>query len=117
MKTYERFLKYVAVPTMSDGSSETVPSTAKQLVLAHILKEELWALGLSDARVDDHGYVYASLPANTDKEINTIGLIAHMDTSSEASDTDIKTAIVEYKGGDILLNEEKGIYMTLDDYP
>ena len=66
MKTYERFLKYVAVPTMSDGSSETVPSTAKQLVLAHILKEELWALGLSDARVDDHGYVYASLPANTD---------------------------------------------------
>ena len=117
MKTYERFLKYVAVPTMSDGSSETVPSTAKQLVLAHILKEELMALGLSDARVDDHGYVYAALPANTDKEINTIGLIAHMDTSSEASDTDIKASIVEYLGGDILLNEEKGIYMTLADYP
>ena len=117
MKTYERFLKYVAVPTMSDSDSETVPSSAKQLVLAHILKEELMELGLSDARVDDCGYVYASLPANTDKEINTIGLIAHMDTSSEASDTDIKTKIVEYKGGDILLNEEKGIYMTLADYP
>ncbi len=117
MKTYERFLKYVAVPTMSDGSSQSVPSSAKQLVLAHILKEELLALGLSDARVDDCGYVYASLPANTDKEINTIGLIAHMDTSSEASDTDIKARIVEYKGGDILLNEEKSIYMTLEDYP
>ena len=117
MKTYERFLKYVAVPTMSDSDSKTVPSSAKQLVLAHILKEELMELGLSDARVDDCGYVYASLPANTDKEINTIGLIAHMDTSSEASDTDIKTKIVEYKGGDILLNEEKCIYMTLADYP
>ncbi len=117
MKTYERFLNYVAVPTMSDGASETVPSSKKQLVLAEILKNELLALGLSDAEVDACGYVYATLPANTDKEVNTIGLIAHMDTSSEASDTDIKTSIVEYKGGDILLNAEKNIYMTLEDYP
>ncbi len=117
MKTYERFLKYVAVPTMSDGASETVPSSAKQLVLANILKEDLLALGLTDAYVDNFGYVYATLPANTDKEVNTIGLIAHMDTSSEASDTDIKTNIVEYNGGDILLNAETEIYMTLADYP
>lgn len=117
MKAYERFLKYVAYPTMSDGASETVPSTAKQLVLAAALKDELIALGLSDARVDDCGYVYATLPANTDKEVNTIGLIAHMDTSSEASDTDIKASIVDYKGGDILLNEKENIVMTVADYP
>jgi tripeptide aminopeptidase len=117
MKAYERFLNYVAFPTMSDGASETVPSTAKQLVLAAALKEELIALGLTDAKVDGCGYVYATLPANTDKEINTIGLIAHMDTSSEASDTDIKASIVDYKGGDILLNEKENIVMTVADYP
>ena len=117
MKAYERFLNYVAFPTMSDGASETVPSTAKQLVLAAALKEELIALGLTDAKVDGCGYVYATLPANTEKEINTIGLIAHMDTSSEASDTDIKASIVDYKGGDILLNEKENIVMTVADYP
>ena len=117
MKAYERFLNYVAFPTMSDGASETVPSTAKQLLLAAALKEELIALGLTDAKVDGCGYVYATLPANTDKEINTIGLIAHMDTSSEASDTDIKASIVDYKGGDILLNEKENIVMTVADYP
>ena len=117
MKAYERFLNYVAFPTMSDSASETVPSTAKQLVLAAALKEELIALGLTDAKVDGCGYVYATLPANTEKEINTIGLIAHMDTSSEASDTDIKASIVDYKGGDILLNEKENIVMTVADYP
>jgi tripeptide aminopeptidase len=117
MKTYERFLNYVAYPTMSDDASETVPSSAKQLVLAKALKEELLALGLSDAYVDGFGYVYATLPANTDKEVNTIGLIAHMDTSSEASDTDIKASVVAYNGGDILLNEKENIVMTVADYP
>lgn len=117
MKAYERFLKYVAYPTMSDGASETVPSTAKQLVLGKALCEELIAMGLDDAKIDDTGYVYATLPANTDKEVNTIGFIAHMDTSSEASDTDIKATIVDYKGGDILLNEKENIYMRVSDYP
>ena len=117
MKTYERFLNYVAYPTMSDDASETVPSSAKQLVLANALKDELLSLGLSDAYVDGYGYVYATLPANTEKEINTIGLIAHMDTSSEASDTNIKASIVSYEGGDILLNEKENIFMTVADYP
>ena len=117
MKAYERFLNYVAYPTMSDDACETVPSSAKQLVLAKDLQKELLALGLTDAYVDGFGYVYATLPANTDKEVNTIGLIAHMDTSSEASDTDIKASVVAYNGGDILLNEQKGIYMTVADYP
>ncbi len=115
MKTYERFLKYIAIPTMSDENSETVPSTKKQLVLAEILKEELLSLGLSDARVDEHGYVYATLPANA--EGNAIGLIAHMDTSNEASDMNIKPAIVEYTGGDILLNAEQNIVLSPADYP
>ena len=107
MKAYERFLKYAAYPTMSNGASETVPSTEKQLKLAEALRLELHALGLSDARVDRYGYVYASIPANTEKPVNTIGFIAHMDTSSEASDENIKTRIVDYAGGDIVLMHPK----------
>lgn len=117
MKIYERFLQYVALPTMSDASSESQPSSKKQLLLAELLKSELLALGLSDARVSDEGYVYATLPANTEKQVNAIGLIAHMDTSDEASDTDIKPSVIEYEGGDIPLNVEKGIYMKVSDYP
>lgn len=117
MTVYERFLKYVAYPTMSVDESETVPTTEKQRVLGKALVEELIALGLSDAHIDEKGYVYATLPANTDKDVNTIGFIAHMDTSSAASDENIKPAIVEYKGGDILLNAEQNIIMKTSDYP
>lgn len=102
---------------MSDENSDTVPSTKKQLVLAEELRKELEALGLCDAKVDSCGYVYATLPSNCDREINTIGLIAHMDTSSEASDTDIKARIVDYNGGDIILNDKKNIVMRVSDYP
>ena len=116
MKAYERFLKYAVMPTMSDEESEACPSTKKQLRLAALLKEELLGLGLSDARVDEYGYVYASLPANVQGEAS-IGFIAHMDTSPDASDENIKSQLVKYEGGDILLNEEKGIYMKLSDYP
>ncbi len=117
MNTYELFLNYATIPTMSDEESETIPSTEKQLVLAELLKDQLLALGLTDARVDEYGYVYATLPANTDADIAKIGFIAHMDTSSEASDENIKPRIVEYQGGDILLNEDAGIYMKEADYP
>ncbi len=117
MKTHERFLKYVAVPTMSDEKSETAPSSQKQLVLAKMLFEELTEMGLADVKLSDKGYVYATLPANTDKKIDTIGFIAHMDTSPDAPDAPITTSIVKYEGGDILLNDEKGIYMTVADYP
>ena len=117
MTVSERFLKYVAYPTMSVDESTTVPTTAKQLVLGKVLVEELLELGLSDAHMDDKGYIYATLPANTDKDINTIGFIAHMDTSSAASDENIKTSVVKYKGGDILLNAEQNIYMKIADYP
>lgn len=117
MTVTERFLKYVSYPTMSCSDSATVPSTAKQKILGADIAAELRALGLADAHMDELGYVYATLPANTDKEVNTIGFIAHMDTSEAASDENIKTAIVEYSGGDILLNAEKNIYMKQSDYP
>ena len=116
MRAYERFLDYVKYPTMSDENSGTTPSSEKQLVLARVLCEELHSIGLADARVDEYGYVYASLAANAEGR-PTIGLIAHMDTSSEASDENIKPAVVEYTGGDILLNKEKGITMRVSDYP
>ena len=116
MRAYERFLKYAAYPTMSDETTGTTPSTAKQLVLARELCSELKALGLN-AEVDKWGYVYAHLPSNTDGDYQKIGFIAHMDTSSEASDENIKTRIVKYTGGDILLNEERGIVMRRDTYP
>ena len=117
MRAYDRFLEYAVMPTMSDEASESVPSTAKQLALAKKLKDELLALGLEDARVDEYGYVYASLPANTDTPTDTIGFIAHMDTSSEASDENISPLITEYFGGDIVLNEELGITLRADEYP
>ncbi len=102
---------------MSDERSGSHPSTEKQLVLARELRDELILLGLKDAVLDEYGYVYATLPANREEKCNTVGLIAHMDTSSEASDENIKPRLVRYTGGDILLNEEKDIYMKVSDYP
>jgi len=117
MKAYERLLKYATFPTMSDGASNTVPSTKKQLALSACLADELKALGLSDAHVDGFGYVYATLPKNTDGEVNTVGLIAHVDTSPDAPDENVKARVVDYRGGDIVLNEEKNIVMRVSDYP
>ena len=117
MTLSERFLKYVSFPTMSDDSSDTVPTTKKQLALAKALTDELLSLGLSDAHTDKYGYVYATLPANTDKNVPVIGFIAHMDTSGAAPDFPIKAHMVEYNGGDILLNEEKNIVMSVSEYP
>ena len=117
MTVAERFLRYVGYPTMSDDTSPSSPSTKKQLKLAQLLKDELTALGLSDARLDERGYVYATLMPNTEKPVNSIGFIAHIDTALEASDENIKPKTVKYDGGDILLNEEKSIYMKAGDYP
>ena len=117
MNATERFLKYVSFPTMSDESSETVPSSAKQLVFSRYLKEELESIGLCEVELDDKGYLYATLPANTDKKAVTLGLIAHVDTSDACSDTDIKTSIVEYVGEDVCLHSDKAIYLKKEDYP
>ena len=116
MTVYERFLKYVSYPTTSDENVETCPSTSGQMVLANELCKELLELGLTDARVCKNGYVYASVPANCEG-MPAIGFVAHMDTASEASGENIKPKMIEYTGGDILLNEEEGIYLTLSDYP
>ena len=116
MTVYERFLKYVSYPTTSDENNENCPSTEGQRILANELCNELLELGFSDARVDEHGYVYASIPANCEG-MDAIGLIAHMDTASEASGENIKARMIDYQGGDILLNEKEGITLKVEDYP
>ena len=116
MKTVtERFLRYVGFDTMSDETSETCPSSAKQKLLGAALVEEMKAMGIADAFMDENGYVYGTVPG--DPSLPTIGLIAHMDTSPDASGAYIRTKIVEYTGEDICLNEEKGIYLKASDYP
>ena len=117
MLTYERFLKYVSYPTTSNDESESVPSTENQIALAKVLKDELLELGVSDARVDEYGYVYATLPANVDTDAPAIGFIAHLDTASEASGENIKAKLIKYEGGDILLNEKENITLKVSDYP
>ncbi len=116
MTVYERFLKYVSYPTTSDENNENCPSTEGQRVLAQELCRELLELGISDARVDEHGYVYASIPASCEG-MDSIGFIAHMDTASEASGENIKAKMIDYQGGDILLNEKEGITLKVEDYP
>lgn len=110
----ERFLRYVALDTQSDEFSETCPSTEKQCVLGKLLVDEMLAMGIQDARMDENGYVYGTVPG--DPSLPTIGLIAHMDTAPDMSGTDVKAKIVAYNGGDILLNEEKDIWMREVDY-
>ncbi len=117
MKAFERFIKYASYETTSNEENTNCPSSEGQRILANYLKDELLSLGLSDARVDENGYVYASLPANTKEKCNAIGFIAHLDTSPEASGKDIKMNLVSYKGGDVLLNPEKKIWMRVKDYP
>ncbi len=110
----ERFLRYVAFNTKSDEFSETCPSTDGQKVLGAFLVEEMKTMGIEDAYMDEHGYVYGTVPG--DPKLPTIGLIAHMDTSPDASGENIRTRIVEYQGGDVCLNEEQGIFLREQDY-
>ena len=111
----QRFLRYVSFDTKSDPNSETCPSSAKQKLLGAALVEEMKAMGIEDARMDENGYVYGTVPG--DPRLPTVGLIAHMDTSPDASGADIRTKIVEYTGEDICLNQEKDIWLRTSDYP
>lgn len=105
-KVVERFLSYVAYDTKSDGETGVTPSTPGQMVLAKKLVEELKEIGMSDVTIDENGYVMATLPANTDKNIPTIGFIAHMDTAPDYSGANVNPQFVEnYDGGDIKLNQ------------
>lgn len=117
-KVLNRFLKYVKYETTSDEYSTTTPSTKNQLKFAKVLGKELEELGLKDVSVNDKGYIMATLPSNVEKKIPTIGFIAHMDTSPDMSGKDISPNIIEdYDGKDIVLNEEKDIILSVDDFP
>ena len=111
----ERFLRYVSFDTQSDEESTTCPSTEKQKLLGAALVEEMLSMGIGDARMDEFGYVYGIIPG--DPKLPTIGLIAHMDTSPDASGANVQARIVEYTGEDICLNEAKGIFLRQSDYP
>ena len=118
MRAYERFLNYISFDTQSDEKSTTFPSTAKQLRLAEHLRDELKAIGAEDATLDENGYVYATIPASPGSEGKPgFALIAHMDTALELPGANIKPQIIEYKGGDIILNEKLGITTKLSDFP
>lgn len=111
----ERFLRYVSFETTSDECSETCPSTEGQKVLGRAIVEEMKEMGISDAHMDEHGYVYGTVPG--DPGLPTIGLIAHMDTAPDCSGKNIQARIVEYHGGDICLNEGKNIWMKASEDP
>lgn len=116
MDITERFLNYTKFDTQSAEDSESVPSTAKQLVFAEYLKEELENEGFSDVELDDMGYIYATLKSNTKQEVPTIGFISHYDTSPDCSGADIKPQIIRnYDGTDILLSE--GIVSSPQRFP
>ena len=116
MKLVDRFLSYTKFDTQSAEDSQTVPSTPKQLIFAKYLKEELENEGLADVEMDEMGYIYATLKANTKKSIPTIGFISHYDTSTDCSGANIKARIVKnYDGGDIVLSE--GIVSSPKKFP
>lgn len=118
MTVIERFLKYVTFDTQSDESTGVTPSTPKQMGFAKYLKEELEALGLEEITLDEQGYLYATLPANTDHEVPVIGFIAHMDTSPDMSGANVKPRIVkEYDGTDIVLCEKDNIILSPRQFP
>ncbi len=118
MTLVERFLKYVSFDTQSSEESGVTPSTDKQMVFARFLKTELEQLGLEDIELDEHGYLYATLPANTDKPVPTVGFIAHMDTSPDCSGANVNPRIVEnYDGSDIVLCAEEGIILSPAQFP
>ncbi|MBE7001686.1 MAG: peptidase T [Ruminococcaceae bacterium] len=110
----DRFLRYVSYHTTSDENSETCPSTPNQKVLGAALVEEMLAMGIQDAHMDEHGYVYGTVPG--DPKLPTIGLIAHMDTSPDMSGENVKAKVVEYNGGDIVLNPQLGITMLAAEF-
>ena len=118
MTLVERFLKYVSFDTQSSEETGVTPSTPGQMVFARYLKEELESLGLEEVTLDENGYLYATLPANTDKPLPTVGFIAHMDTSPDMSGKDVSPRIVQqYDGKDIVLCEEENIILSPERFP
>jgi len=114
----ERFLRYVVIDTQSDASSPTCPSSEKQKDLGRLLASELKVMGLADAHLDEHGYVYATIPANTDKKVPVICFCSHMDTSPDCTGRNVKPQIVKsYRGGDIALPADPAQVIRVAEHP
>ena len=118
MTVIDRFLKYVTFDTQSDENTGVTPSTAKQMVFAKYLQQELQELGLEEISLDENGYLFATLPANIDRPIPVVGFIAHMDTSPDMSGANVKPRIVEnYDGTDIVLCNKENIVLSPSQFP
>lgn len=114
----ERFLHYVTIDTQSDPDSPTQPSTAKQKNLGHVLVKELLEMGISDAHLDEYGYVYATIPANSDKKVPVLCFCSHMDTSPDCSGEGVKPIIhTNYKGQDLVLPDDKSVVIRMNEHP
>lgn len=118
MNIADRFFKYVSFTTTSDENTNLTPSTPGQMIFAQYLVEELKSIGMQEVELDSNGYIMATLPSNSDKNVPTIGFISHMDTSPDMSGKNVKARIIEnYDGNDILLNDEKAIVLETEIYP
>lgn len=114
----ERFISYTKVDTQSNEDMDTCPTTSGQLILANMLVEELKSIGMEEVTVDRNGYVMATLPSNTEKEVDTIGFLAHLDTATDFTGTNVNPQVIEnYEGGDITLNESLHIVMSPTEFP
>ncbi|WP_423800196.1 peptidase T [Neobacillus sp. SAB-20_R2A] len=114
----QRFTSYVKVDTQSNESSETCPSTEGQWTLLRLLVEELNQIGMQEVTIDENGYVMATLPSNTDKDVPTIGFLAHVDTATDFTGKNVNPQILEsYQGGEIVLNEALNVIMSPKDFP
>ncbi len=118
MTLVDRFLHYVSFDTQSDELTNMTPSTPGQMIFAKALEKELRRLGLSEITLDENGYLMATLPANTDKELPTVGFIAHLDTSPDMSGRNVSPRIVKnYDGGEIVLSVEENVVLRPDEFP
>lgn len=117
MTVLDRFLKYVTFDTQSNEETGTTPSTQGQRVFAEALVKELEAIGMEEISLDENSYVMATLPANTDEKIPTIGFIAHLDTSPDMSGKNVQPRIVTYLGGDIVLDAEENVVLSQSMFP
>lgn len=116
-RAYERLIDYAKIPSASDENCPDCPSTARQWDIAKMLKREMEEIGLHDVKLDEHCYLYGTIPANGAEKAPTMGLIAHMDVSSASPSENVRPRVAEYKGGDIILNEEAGIKITEKEFP
>lgn len=114
----ERFMRYVQIDTQSDPQSNASPTTEKQKNLSSLLAEELWTIGLTDAHTDDFGYVYATIPSNTDKQVPVVCFCSHVDTAPDCSGTNVKPILHKnYNGEDSVLPDDKAQIISIKDYP